>query len=938
VESNPGAYLIGPTTVRGALSLNAGALTTGTYALVLDPEAVLQEIGSASVIGKVMTTRLPRRGIKESSGNIGLDILATVDAEDSISVSRVSGSAPAIRGGAAIAKYFELSCRGKQLQASLVLHYTTRDLDGKVESVLRLLRSIDGGASWLDEGVSANLAGQTLSYSGFVSDSRWTAAEMFPSPTLTGVTPASGSQGDRLTVMLTGTGFEFGISEVVFSGQGVSTNSLNVISPVRCSVDISIDIGAARGMRDVSVTTSTGTAILESVFEVLKPPNPAPSLARIVPSFGIRGKNTTVTLSGDGLLSESTTVTFGDSVAVRSVRPSGISLAVDLTIAVGASPGFRNVTVSNPSPGGGSATLYSAFLVANPVPAVTAAFPSEAMCSQARSVILEGSDFIAGVSTVSFGEGIEVDSVKVLSSAQLKVDITISANALSGFRDITVVNIGPGGGTALLLGGFRVMLPLPRIFNITPGIGVRGTSMKVSAAGSGFLSGVSSFRLGDDIVVDSLVVLSSGQMVGILRIPCGARAGPRAATIMNSGPGGGSSSLPNAFEVNNPVPCVTGVRPLACILGQTAEIEISGSGLIDGVCSVDFGAGITVQSVAYDSAGAHLRAKVAVSACAVARAHSIIVTNAGPGGGTMAFTDGFVIENPRPSIVAVSPDGCAKGRSASVRITGRNFLPGLTTVSFAPGIKVDTIAVVSDASISVRVVVDSNAVLGARGVVVTNPPPGGGSAELPHVFNVETLGPTITRVSPEFARRGERLSVMIEGMNFAADVTKVNFGDGLGVDSVAVISASQLRLLLLVPEDASLGARTISVFNPPPGGGTASLENCFSIVSRVASGVGIDDHNIPGDFQLSEPYPNPFNPSIRIRYVLPERSIVRLTVYTIPGTMAARVLDAEQRIGVHEVSWHAGNLPSGVYLLRFQAESLEYGRRYICFRKVILIK
>ena len=185
VEANAGAFLVGPTTVCGNLSLNACSITTGIYTLVLGPEAVLQEIGSGSVIGRVTTTRLPRRGVKEFLGNIGMDMTASVEAVDSVTVSRQSGTAHAIRGAAAITKYFDLSFHGKQILASLVFHYTSRDLNGRVESGLRLLRSTDAGASWSDEGVTANIAEQTLSYSGLVSDSRWTAAEMLPPPSLT---------------------------------------------------------------------------------------------------------------------------------------------------------------------------------------------------------------------------------------------------------------------------------------------------------------------------------------------------------------------------------------------------------------------------------------------------------------------------------------------------------------------------------------------------------------------------------------------------------------------------------------------------------------------------------------------------------------------------------------------------------------------------------
>jgi len=938
LEGNPGEFLIGSTTVAGTLSLNASSLTTGAYDLVLEPQALLQETGTGSIIGKVSTTRLLKRGIKESFGNTGLEILLSLGTEDSITVSRMSGAAPPIHGGAAIAKYFDLRSRGKQLDGSLILHYTSNDLHGMAPSGLRILRSTDGGASWMDEGAAGNISEQALSYAGPISDSRWTAAAMFPPPTLTAVSPSSASQCSRVTVVLTGTGFEPGVNDVTFSGQGISVNSVSVISTVRCSVDISIGGGAERNLRDVSVTTSSGTAVLRSAFEVLSPPNPVPTITRISPAFGIRGKNTTVSIFGGGLLGDVTAVTLGDSIMVRSVRTAGGSLVVDVSLAVGASPGLRDVTVSNPGPGGGSATLRSAFLVANPIPIVTSAFPNEGMCSETKSVILEGSDFIAGVPIVNFGDGITVDSTRLLTATQLKVAITIAPTALVGSRDISVVNNGPGGGTAVLLSGFRVTLPVPKIFSVAPAIGVRGTSMRVSVSGSDFLPGVTSLRLGEDIAVDSLLVVNSTQMKGTLRIPCNSRVGPQIATIMNSGPGGGSSSLQNAFEVRNPFPFVNSFGPMTGILGQTIEVDFSGSGLIDGVCSVDFGEGISVHTVSCDSIGAHMAATITIANCVLAGAHSISVTNAGPGGGTIALANSFVVENPKPGIVEVSPAGCAKGKSAMARITGRGFLQGLTTANFGVGIIVDSIAVSSATSMGVQLHVDSNTILGARGVIVTNPPPGGGSAVLPHVFNVETLGPSIACVSPKSARSGECLSVAVDGNNFEQGTTRVSFGDDVSVDSVTIISPSRLKLSLFIPRDAAIGTRAVCIFNPPPGGGTAILANAFSVASDLVSMLDHGDKVVPSDFELLEPFPNPFNPSTRIRFVVPERSFAVLSVYNALGTIVARVLEGETGIGTHEVIWCASDLSSGVYFIRLFAESLEHGRKFISHKKVVLIK
>jgi hypothetical protein len=304
----------------------------------------------------------------------------------------------------------------------------------------------------------------------------------------------------------------------------------------------------------------------------------------------------------------------------------------------------------------------------------------------------------------------------------------------------------------------------------------------------------------------------------------------------------------------------------------------------------------------------------------------------------MAFPGGFVVENPRPNIYEVSPASCAKGKSATVRIMGSEFLPGRTTVSFAPGVRIDTIIVNNDSCMDAKIVVDSNAILGARWIVVANPPPGGGTAVLPHVFNVESLAPRVTRVLPQIAHGGERLSALVEGMNFAADVTRVDFGDGLAIDSVTVISPSRLMVQVFVPENTAIGARTVSVFNPPPGGGTATLSNGFSIVSREASVAGIDDQIIPSHFELPDPYPNPFNPSTRIRFMVPERSVVRVTVYNSLGVLVERVLDKDCQIGAHEVKWSADNLPSGVYFVRLVAESTESNKRYTSARKVILMK
>ena len=70
---------------------------------------------------------------------------------------------------------------------------------------------------------------------------------------------------------------------------------------------------------------------------------------------------------------------------------------------------------------------------------------------------------------------------------------------------------------------------------------------------------------------------------------------------------------------------------------------------------------------------------------------------------------------------------------------------------------------------------------------------------------------------------------------------------------------------------------------------------------------------VPGSFGLEQNYPNPFNPSTVIRYSLPSRSPVALTVYNALGQRITTLVNAEQEAGPHEVFFDGSRLPSGVY-------------------------
>ena len=95
---------------------------------------------------------------------------------------------------------------------------------------------------------------------------------------------------------------------------------------------------------------------------------------------------------------------------------------------------------------------------------------------------------------------------------------------------------------------------------------------------------------------------------------------------------------------------------------------------------------------------------------------------------------------------------------------------------------------------------------------------------------------------------------------------------------------------------------------------------------------------MPKEYALHQNYPNPFNPGTTIRFDLPQVSTVTLVVYNILGQEVARLLDRRRlEAGYEEVTFKAGDVPSGVYLYRLSAEGGE-NRSYVKVMKMVLLK
>lgn len=111
--------------------------------------------------------------------------------------------------------------------------------------------------------------------------------------------------------------------------------------------------------------------------------------------------------------------------------------------------------------------------------------------------------------------------------------------------------------------------------------------------------------------------------------------------------------------------------------------------------------------------------------------------------------------------------------------------------------------------------------------------------------------------------------------------------------------------------------------------------------------TGIDDDNqtnmYPEEYKLYDNYPNPFNPSTTFRFALPFDSDVKITIYDIMGREILSLIHNGTPAGYHNVLWNGRNsngapVASGIYLYRFEAESLENNQEFIENAKMMMLK
>jgi hypothetical protein len=131
---------------------------------------------------------------------------------------------------------------------------------------------------------------------------------------------------------------------------------------------------------------------------------------------------------------------------------------------------------------------------------------------------------------------------------------------------------------------------------------------------------------------------------------------------------------------------------------------------------------------------------------------------------------------------------------------------------------------------------------------------------------------------------------------------------------------------------SSVSARYIKFSTIAPGGAWVFVDE-YQVLSPVVTGISKQLSSVPTQFELSNNYPNPFNPSTNIKFSLVQSGNVSLKIYNVLGELVKTLINNEYKNRgdyIYQVTMN--NLASGVYFY-----TLTQGSQQIT-KKMILLK
>jgi len=449
----------------------------------------------------------------------------------------------------------------------------------------------------------------------------------------------------------------------------------------------------------------------------------------------------------------------------------------------------------------GSALLYSSFLGGNGDDS-----------GSAISVDASGSAYIAGIAGANFPAtqpslGTSNGFVAKVSAAG---GLVYATSGVSAFRGVGLVLDNSGNqyiggsplqkvnsnGTAIL---YKITLP----FASSPAALALDGMGNVYAAGS----------VSNSVSSGSFVAPSNGAYQTVFR-------------------GGGNDAYLTKISPTDPVPTLASISPSSVVVGSAINLTVNGTGFTpDSMARLN---GVFVQTL-YGS-GIQVALSAPLSYSATAGVFPITVVNPDGGGGTSNALN-FTVNNPAPSITALSTTSVATGSpDFTLTVTGSGFLSGVVVQWNGSG---RTTTFVSSTSLTAAIKASDLAAFGSYPVTALNPLPTVGASS---ALNVSVVDPAITTVSPTSALLGSNgFTLTVTGTNFLPTaVVQWNAQNR----ATTFVSPTALTAQILASDLTTDGLKGVQVINVLPSTGTSGNRPLFTVYDPTPTISGLSPGSV----------------------------------------------------------------------------------------------
>ena len=485
-------------------------------------------------------------------------------------------------------------------------------------------------------------------------------------PTITAVSPATGSAAGGVTVVITGTNFTGTACPAGVTFGGTAATSCHVDSDTQITA---VTPPHAVGNVNVVVTNDGASTDNGTADDFTYVANAIPSVTGLSPSTGSTLGGVTITVNGTNFLG-ATQVNFGGTMLV----PFNVNNTTLQVLNPAHGPGVVDVFVT--TPGGTSANTGSDnFTYTAAGPTVTAVAPPGGPLAGGNTVTVTGTG-LTGATQVTFG-GVPGTGI---SGSDTSLTVTAPAH-VAGTVDVLVTT--PVGTSSNTAADDYVYGSAPTITLLTPATGPVAGGMLVTITGTN-LTGASAVSFGGTPGTSVTVVNAT-----TVTVISPAHAAGTVDVTVTTASGTSTNTAADDFTFSA-APFITGVAPASGGTVGGTSVVITGSGFT-GVTAVTFG-GTAATTFTVNS-------NTQITATSPAHTAGTVDIVATSPAGTSANTtaDNFVYGS-GPAITSVSPAQGPIAGGTVVTITGTGFT-GATAVKFG-STAASTFTVVSDTQIT----------------------------------------------------------------------------------------------------------------------------------------------------------------------------------------------------------------------------------------------